>query len=259
MTLLTSDRLNLPLPQAYAHGDCDQARPLLDSLDCRFCNVEADVWLCDGEILVAHDLENVRPGVTLSSLYLEPLAQRARANGGFIHARGVEFVLLIDIKNEPEALYQTLKLQLEQYEDVLTTLRRGKGVNQRAITILLSGDRPIETVATEESRRVFLDGRLPDLDRPVDPDLMPWISDSWENHFLWVGEGRLSDEEKAKLDGLVNRAHFLRQKLRFWSAPDNPAGWQTLLDAGVDLLSTDRLIPLRDFLDRNDFGPSTEL
>ena len=35
-----------------------------------FTSVEADVWLIDGELRVAHDLEDAVPGRTLESLYL---------------------------------------------------------------------------------------------------------------------------------------------------------------------------------------------
>src|SRR5256885_17113071 len=71
-----------PLLRAHAHNDYEHARPLLDALDQGFCSVEADLWLVEGELRVAHDLADARPGRTLQRLYLDPLRQRARANGG---------------------------------------------------------------------------------------------------------------------------------------------------------------------------------
>ena len=44
-----------PLPQAHAHNDYEHDRPLRDALDPGFTSVEADVWLVDGKLLVAHD------------------------------------------------------------------------------------------------------------------------------------------------------------------------------------------------------------
>jgi glycerophosphoryl diester phosphodiesterase len=237
----------MPLTQAYAHGDCDHPRPLLDALDHGFCHVEADVWLSGGEILVAHDFCDTRPGRSLRSLYLEPLA--ARCGNGSVFDEPAEFTLLIDIKNEPEAMYAALCRELESFRGFLSEYRRGFGVTRRAVTILLSGDRPIQTVAGEEFRRVFLDGRLPDLEGPIDPDLMPWVSDNWEAHFAWRGIGSLPPGDRDKLTRLVREAHETGVKLRLWSAPDEPVGWRTLLDAGVDLLSTDRLAALSEFLD----------
>ena len=50
-----------PLAQAHAHNDYEHPRPLLDALDHGFTSVEADVWLVDGELLVAHDLATSGP------------------------------------------------------------------------------------------------------------------------------------------------------------------------------------------------------
>lgn len=57
-----------PLPQAHAHNDYEHDRPLQDALSHGFSSVEADVWLVDGELLVAHDREDVDPSRTLESL-----------------------------------------------------------------------------------------------------------------------------------------------------------------------------------------------
>jgi len=65
-----------PLVNAHAHNDYEHARPLLDALDRGFCSVEADVWLVDGQLLVAHDRGKAKPGRTLQALYLDPLRAR---------------------------------------------------------------------------------------------------------------------------------------------------------------------------------------
>ena len=74
-----------PLARAHAHNDYEHERPLFDALEQGFTSVEADIWLVDGQLLVAHDLENVQPGRTIEALYLEPLAALVRANGGVVH------------------------------------------------------------------------------------------------------------------------------------------------------------------------------
>jgi hypothetical protein len=71
-----------PLVRAHSHNDYEQKRPLLDALEQGFCSIEADVWLVDGELRVAHDLAAARPGRTLEKLYLDPLLARANQNGG---------------------------------------------------------------------------------------------------------------------------------------------------------------------------------
>ena len=55
--------------QAHAHNDYLHARPLLDALECGFCSVEADIYLVDGQLLVAHTQLELSPDRTLRSLY----------------------------------------------------------------------------------------------------------------------------------------------------------------------------------------------
>ena len=50
-----------PHPAAHAHNDYEHDRPLLDALEHGFTSVEADVWLVDGELRVAHDREDAVP------------------------------------------------------------------------------------------------------------------------------------------------------------------------------------------------------
>ena len=60
-----------PLAQAHAHNDYEHERPLFDALEHGFTSVEADVWLVDGELLVAHDLEDVQPGAARDAIWTE--------------------------------------------------------------------------------------------------------------------------------------------------------------------------------------------
>jgi len=73
------------LERAHAHNDYEHDRPLYDALSRGFKSVEADVWLVGGELLVAHDREDVRRGRTLESLYLAPLRQLIKQNGGAVY------------------------------------------------------------------------------------------------------------------------------------------------------------------------------
>src|SRR5688500_12101427 len=75
----------VPLLRAHAHNDYEHVRPLFDALDHGFCSVEADVYLIDGALLVAHDRKDVKPERTLSALYLSPLLDRVKRNGGRVY------------------------------------------------------------------------------------------------------------------------------------------------------------------------------
>jgi hypothetical protein len=45
-----------------------------------------------------------------------------------------------------------------------------------------------------------------------------------------------------------DRAKKINRPLRWWGAPDHPAAWKELRDAGVGLINTDNLKGVRDFL-----------
>jgi hypothetical protein len=236
-----------PLPNAHAHNDYLHKRPLLDALDHGFCSVEADIHLVNGKLLVAHDPEHVRPERSLEALYLDPLKARIEKNGGRVHRHGAEFFLLIDLKTEAEPTYTVLRESLKPYKNILTEFRSDK-LHPKAVTVIISGNRPIGVMSNETSRLAGVDGRLSDLDAKASPKLFPWISDNWTRHFEWRGEGPLPADEKEKLQSFVRRCRQLGCKLRFWATPDIPAGWRELQLAGVDFINTDDLAGLQKFL-----------
>ncbi len=138
-------------------------RPLLDALDNGFCSVEADIFLVDGHLLVAHTESELSPQRSLSELYLDPLRERVTTNGGSVHGDGQRFTLLIDIKSNGESSYRALDELLAEYADVFTHVVDGR-VNQRAVTAIVSGNRAVEVIAADSPRYVGIDGRLSDLE-----------------------------------------------------------------------------------------------
>src|SRR3954469_16036886 len=106
----------VPLTKAHAHNDYEHNRPLYDALDHGFTSVESDVWLVDGELLVAHDREGVNPDRTLESLYLEPLLDEVKKNGGSVYpGYEHEFILWVDIKSQGVETYQAIHKELRKY------------------------------------------------------------------------------------------------------------------------------------------------
>lgn len=236
-----------PMLRAHAHNDYEHDRPLLDALDHGFCSVEADIHLVDGELLVAHDRDQVKPGRTLQALYLAPLQQRVKANAGAVHPGGTRFILLIDIKSGAKDTYLKLAEVLAGYEEMLTTYTPDKTM-PGAVTVIVSGARPTGLMAREPKRLAGVDGRLSDLRRDTSKHLMPLISDHWGRAFKWNGRGEMPDDVRKKLHGVVKECHARGQLLRFWATPESPELWAELLAAGVDLINTDDLAGLEAFL-----------
>jgi hypothetical protein len=236
-----------PLPNAHAHNDYEHDRPLLDALDHGFCSVEADIHLVDGELLVAHDADKVEPGRTLQKLYLDPLQARAGANGGRIYSGGPRFILLIDFKTSGEETYAALRPVLESYKEILTRFTPDL-TEENAVTVVISGSRPVDVLRAEPERYAAIDGRFPDLDGKVNPHLIPMISDSWWGRYKWTGKGDMPDNVRDGVAQDVLRAHEQGCIVRYWALPHNEELWQYLLEAGVDLINADDLPRLQTFL-----------
>ncbi|MFF0341808.1 glycerophosphodiester phosphodiesterase family protein [Kribbella sp. NPDC004875] len=240
------------LPSAHAHNDYDHRRPLQDAVDRGFNSVEADVWLVDGELRVAHDLADAKPGRTLESLYLQPLADRVRENHGQVYKHGRDFQLLIDIKSDGPSTYAAVDKALAKYRGISTAFVDGRVV-KGAVTSVISGNRPLDALKAQKIRYAGYDGRLADLQSGMPASLMPLVSDNWTNAFTWQGVGPMPAAEKTKLHDIVTTAHHAGYKVRFWATPDTPGAarealWRELTDAGVDYLNTDDLHGLEDFL-----------
>ncbi len=58
----------------------------------------------------------------------------------------------------------------------------------------------------------------------------------------------MSAEDQAKLRRVIEQAHAKGRRVRFWAAPDNAEMWGILQAAGVDLINTDNLTGLSQFL-----------
>ncbi len=240
-----------PLANAHSHNDYEHDRPLLDALDHGFTSIEADIFLFEGQLLVTHDVLDVPLAVskerTLEKLYLQPLQERATANHGRVYKDGPTVTLLIDIKANGAAAYAALHDLLKQYDSLISVTHDGV-YTENAVTVIISGDRPIQEIDDSKPRRAGIDGRVADLDSEKPAALLPLISDNWTSHFRYRGLGPMPDAEREKLHDMVHRAHAKGRRIRFWDTPENHLLWQELKTAGVDLIGTDDLAKLSAFL-----------
>ncbi|TAE59941.1 MAG: histidinol-phosphatase, partial [Bacteroidetes bacterium] len=179
---------------------------------------------------------------TLRRLYLDPLARRVSDYGGAVYPAypGI-FRLMIDIKNEGPATWEVLRAQLASYDWLL----RGEGA---AVQVFISGDRPVETILADKDRLAGVDGRPSDLGKGIPALRMPVISESYPSLVKWKGTGAIPPAEMAILTDLCKRAHAEGKMVRLWATPENEVMWQTLRNAGVDLLNADDLDRLQTFL-----------
>lgn len=203
---------------AHSHNDYEQSRPLFNALDCNFKSVEADVYSIGDSLFVAHDFDQIRPGQTLRSLYLEPLRKRIEQNKGSVYGNGEEVILFIDIKDDAMKTYQLLDKILKTYANDLTAFENGEK-KKGSIMVVVSGNRPFDFMKSQNVRYAGFDGRLENLDSGISPTLMPVVSDNWTKYFSWDGIGEMPKEEVIKLKDFAAKAKTNGYILRFWGTP----------------------------------------
>jgi len=245
------------LVRAHAHNDYQHGRPLFYALGQGFVSLEVDIIFGVDQLYVGHDSSKLRSDRTLRSLYLDPLRERIRQIGGSVYQSGTQLTLLIDIKSKAEPTYELLREILKAYKDILTIFGPNDEITKGPILVIISGNRPRDLMEREAVRYAAYDGRLDDLGSGDRSSFMPLISDNWTRHFTWNGNGPMPVEERQKLRTIVEVAHLNGQRIRFWATPDDPLParervWQELIAAGVDLISTDDLLGLRQYLLEND-------
>ena len=239
----------VPLPGAHAHNDYRHNRPLLDALAHGFTSIEADILLIDGEIYVGHDLpESPHSLPTLKEAYLEPLDSIIQLNQGVLYP-GFDQVcyLMIDIKTEALGTYQVLKDQLWPYRSWISGFGDQQNKNGK-ISIFLSGNRPLDELLEASGGLVSLDGRPNDLGRGIGSEVMPVISQNYNYYSKWKGEGEMPIDDQKRIKTLAHETHQEGKKIRLWATPEGPSAWAMLQSLGVDLINTDDLQGLRDFL-----------
>lgn len=137
------------------------------------------------------------PGVTLESLYLDPLDELVQGRAGSVYPGwDGEFQLLVDIKSDAEQTWAAIEAELEEHRTMLSRVSNGK-VKQGAVSVVISGNRPLATRAADQQRVSFYDGRATDLGSAFPSSLMPLISNNWNQLFTWQGVGELAAAERA--------------------------------------------------------------
>lgn len=242
------------IPTGHSHNDYYRRRPLHEALDLGFGSIEVDVFPIDGDLLVGHHPAELTPDRTLDRLYLEPLLARCRtAKEPTTGPRpaGGRLTLLIDLKRDGERALEILRPALEPLKPWLRRIE-GERLIDGPIEIVLSGSRPMDAVASESNRSVFIDGRVEDLDRDPSPNLVPMISSAMHPALGTYGITGLNDAAVARLEALVARTHEQGRRLRFWGHLESTKVWKGLVAAGVDHIGTDRPELLARWLRAND-------
>jgi hypothetical protein len=232
------------LPNAYAHNDYWHKRPLFDALSNGFTYFEADVFLHNGRLIVAHMNPWFKKRRTLEKLYLAPLAHYLQSK---VQTGMDTLVLMIDIKSESEKTFLALERLLQKYKHILSSCENGQQV-KRNLTIILTGHRPLALLKSKQCRLFYVDDNLQKADNdPGYSDMYATTSCKYSKLINWKGDGVMPAGDKKRLCELVTKAHSSGKKVRLWASPEKENVWQELLRCGVDLINTNKLVALRRF------------
>lgn len=242
--LKISNLLNLPAKvhyNAFSHNDYWRARPLQMALDYRFNCVEADLWPIGGELYVSHERPEANPEINFRKLYIEPLIERLKNNGGKVYEGSDKpFYLMVDCKEKGEEIYSQLKKMLEPYKEYFCRVENGV-YKEGPVLLFLSGDRPLKTLPQEKTRMVFLDGKISELGGNIPSSLHPVVSDNYSDFFTWKGEGEMPEAELKKMREILEKVHSEGKLFRWWGAPDTEKFKRFFIREGVDLVGADDL------------------
>lgn len=239
-----------PLRHGHAHNDYAHTRPLFDALENGFTSIEADVFLHQNELKISHLGLALNQAKTLEELYLKPLYKIVYQNDGQVYKNNnTPVILMIDFKTGA-GTYAVLKNILKKYEDILTVYKGDSVIYQRAVNILISGNAPYAELQQEDTAFITIDGNLSKMNDTINRKLITRYSSSWSKYFTWKGRGEIPATQKAVLINFVTQAHSLKKEIRFYHIPDKEKVWQTLMEAGVDWINTDKLAAYRKFTEQ---------
>ncbi len=220
----------------HSHNDYDRTAPFWEAYSQHCGSIEADVFLQDGEILVAHNREDLSTDRSLRALYVEPIVRLFRENDGRMWKDGPDrLILMVDLKSR-DALPGVVDL-IGKYPDVFDS--------PKGVQVVISGDHVSPEEFCDFPSYIWFDGRF-DSDgkvsyTPAQLARVGMISSDFRDFARkWNGKGRMIDPELYSVEGAIAEAHAAGKKIRFWDSPEGTTAYFTFWKLGVDIINTDK-------------------
>ncbi|MES2274958.1 MAG: alkaline phosphatase [Bacteroidota bacterium] len=222
---------------AHSHNDYVQAVPFFHAYNAGFGAIEADIFMVNGDLLVAHDAKHLQATNTLKKLYLDPIKAALKKDASR------QLTLLIDLKQDYWYLMPQLILDLKP----LRKFCKGHNPNGKLL-ILISGNRPPPALFNTYPDYIFFDEDLLHIYNAEELKKVGQVSLQYSRYSQWKGVGGIPAKNEARLKHVIDSVHALGKPIRFWDAPDNPAGWKELIKLKADIIGTDLIDELAAFL-----------
>lgn len=229
--------------QVFAHNDYVRERPFFIAYEAGAGYIEADVFLENGELMVAHHHNEITPDKTLERLYLQPLSiQVGKLKGNVYQNERQNLILMIDLKTEGISTLDAIIDILKKYPELTTC---------PTLQFMISGNVPDPQKWENYPGYIHFDGRPNISYTSGQLERILLISTNFRSHAKWDGHGPISETDMQNIRRLMDNVHAKGKKLRFWATPDFPEAWKQLMALNMDVIVTDDVQGLVDFLERH--------
>lgn len=219
----------------HSHNDYAQRVPFYQAYAQQVSSIEADVFLHDGQLLVGHDVEDLRADMTFEALYVEPIVTLFARNGGRAFRDSDQTLqLMVELKSETDPTLRAVAALLGRWPEVFDP-----EVNPAAVRVAVTGRVPAPEAFDRYPRFLGFDGAWDADYTPEQLERIALISTNFRDFSQWNGKGTIIPAEKGRLEQVIDRAHEQGKPVRFWNAPEGTTVYYTFYDMGIDYINTD--------------------
>ena len=220
----------------HSHNDYAQRVPFYQAYAQQVSSIEADVFLHDGQLLVGHDVEDLRADMTFEALYVEPIVTLFARNGGRAFRDSDQTLqLMVELKSETDSTLRAVAALLGRWPEVFDP-----EVNPAAVRVAVTGRVPAPEAFDRYPRFLGFDGAWDADYTPEQLERIALISTNFRDFSQWNGKGTIIPAEKERLEQVIDRAHEQGKPVRFWNAPEGTTVYYTFYDMGIDYINTDK-------------------
>ena len=223
----------------HSHNDYASSLPFYGAYSNEAGVIEADVFLVNNELFVAHTSNEIKAHNSLKSLYLEPLSTKLKILEGKAYQSNKPLIVMIDVKSEADATLKLIIEQLKTFPEI---------ISNKNIKVVISGNRPSIDKWTSYPDFISFDGRLNENYSSEELSRVAMISEDLKALTIWNGKGVLTKADLEKIQSTIKKVHDQHKKIRFWATQDNVNTWMTLMNLQVDFIGTDNVASLTEFI-----------
>jgi alkaline phosphatase len=227
---------------AHSHNDYKNNIPFYRAYNAGFGSIEADVFAVNGQLMVAHKEEEITPARSLKLMYIDSLVEKLEKDT----ARKLR--LLIEIKKDYSI---TLPLVIEELKPLAQYFDYPG--HQGRLSIVMTGAVPPGQVMLNYPAWMTFDVDHMAGFTPQQFTKIGLISVPFDKYSKWNGTDELSKEDADRITLLVDSAHARGKKIRFFAIPDTSTCWKELIHLHADVIGTDHINELADFLNKKEY------